>query len=85
MSYIRDQELDDYSVNMVYGVEPGDEAAFLDYWQKFMIRSNEMLPDLPTFSAKVYTIFPNWLQGYEETSTWQFEQAILYASIDGAS
>ena len=69
---------------MVYGVEAGDDAAYLDMWQKFMDRWNELLPDVPLYSNIYYTVFPDWLQGYEQSSYWEFAQAVLYASIENA-
>ena len=48
-NYIFDKELDDLSVEMVYKAAPGDDAAFLDYFQKFIIRWNELLPEIPLY------------------------------------
>ena len=31
-----------------------------------------------------HTFFPSWLQNYNESSLWDFQKAIVYASIDGA-
>ena len=70
--------------DMVYGVEAGDDATYLDMWQKFMDRWNELLPDVPLYSNIYYTVHADWLEGYEQSSYWDFEQAILYASIANA-
>ena len=53
-------------------------------WQKFMDRWNELLPDVPLYSNIYYTVFPDWLQGYDQSSYWDFSQAVLYASIENA-
>ena len=42
-----DKELDKLSMDMVYGVEPGDEATYLSLWEKYIIRWNELLPMVP--------------------------------------
>lgn len=79
--YIFDEELDKLSMDMVYGVEAGDNAAYLDLWQKFIKRWNELLPEVPLYSNIYISVYPDWLQGYEQDSYWDFNQAILYATI----
>ena len=83
-NYIFDKELDDLSVEMVYKAAPGDDAAFLDYFQKFIIRWNELLPEIPLYCNDYHTFFPSWLENYNESSLWDFQKAILYASIKNA-
>ena len=83
-NFILDDELAQLAWDMVYGVEAGDDAAYLDMWQKFMDRWNELLPDVPLYSNIYYTVFPDWLQGYDQSSYWDFSQAVLYASIENA-
>ena len=83
-NYIFDKELDDLSMDMVYKAAPGDDAAFLDYFQKFIIRWNELLPEIPLYCNDYHTFFPSWLKNYNESSLWDFQKAILYASIENA-
>ena len=83
-NYIFDKELDDLSMDMVYKAAPGDDAAFLDYFQKFIIRWNELLPEIPLYCNDYHTFFPSWLKNYNESSLWDFQKAIVYASIEGA-
>ncbi len=83
-NYIFDKELDDLSMDMVYKAAPGDDAAYLDYYQKFVIRFNELLPDLALYCNDYHTIFPSWLKNYNEGSMWDFQNAILYAYVEGA-
>ena len=71
-------------MDMVYGVESGDDETYLDLFQQFIIRWNELLPEIPLYSNVYYTIYPEWLVGYEQDSMWEFNQAILYASIPTA-
>ena len=83
-NYIFDKELDDLSMDMVYKAAPGDDAAFLDYFQKFIVRRNALLPEIPLYCNDYHTFFPSWLQNYNESSLWDFQRAILYASIENA-
>lgn len=75
-----DKELDKLSMDMVYGVEPGDEATYLSLWEKYIIRWNELLPMVPLYSNIYVTVYPNTIDNYAEDSFWGFERAILYAN-----
>lgn len=75
--------LDDLSMQMVYGVESTDYATFLDTWQKYIIEWNDQVPDLPLYQNIYVTVFPNTIKGYEESSFWGFEHAILYCTYKG--
>ena len=86
-SYLFDMEeggLDDLSRKMVKGVEPGDYDTYLDYWQQYILRWNQLLPELPLYSNILVTAVPTWVEGYEENSFWSFPKAIVYASIPSA-
>lgn len=83
-NYIFDKELDDDTMDMVYKAAPGDDATFLDYFQKFIIRFNELAVELPLYCNDYHTFFPSWLKNYNESSLWDFQKAIVYASIEGA-
>ena len=63
---------------------PGDDATYLDYFQKFIVRWNELLPEIPLYCNDYHTFFPSWLKNYNESSLWDFQKAIVYASIEGA-
>jgi len=80
-NYIFDEELDKLSMDMVYGVEAGDDATYLDIWQKFIKRWNEDLPEVPLYSNIYISVYPDWLENYNQDSYWDFNQAILYATI----
>ena len=83
-NFLLDEELDQLTMDMVYGVDPSDTDTYLDLWQKFIIRWNQLLPEVPLYSNVYYTVYPDWLQGYEQSSMWEFNQAILYASVANA-
>lgn len=78
-----DKELDKLSMDMVYGVEPGDEATYLSLWEKYIICWNELLPMVPLYSNIYVTVYPNTIDNYAEDSFWGFERAILYANWVG--
>lgn len=83
-NYLFDETIDKLSMDMVYAVEPGDDAGYLAKWQEYVIRWNELLPEVPLYSNQYYTVFPNWLQDYVQSSYWDFQQAVVYASIENA-
>lgn len=76
--------LDDLSMKMVYGVEPGDDETYLQLWKDYIVRWNQLLPDLPLYSNTYVTAIPTWLEGYEQNAFWSFQNAILYATIPSA-
>lgn len=84
IQHLYDKELDKLSMDMVYGVEPGDEATYLSLWEKYVIRWNELLPMVPLYSNIYVTVYPNTIDNYAEDSFWGFERAILYANWVGA-
>lgn len=83
VQHLYDKELDKLSMDMVYGVEPGDEATYLSLWEKYIIRWNELLPMVPLYSNIYVTVYPNTIDNYAEDSFWAFERAILYANWVG--
>lgn len=83
-NYLFDEELDRLGYNMIYDVQPGDDAKYLDYWQQFIVRHNELVPLMPLYSNIYHTIYRDWLKDYNQTSLWDFQEAILYAHIEGA-
>ena len=84
VNYLFDDKLDQLSMDMVYSVESGDNETYLDIWQQYILRWNELLPEIPLYSNIYITLYPTYLEGYEQDSFWDFQQAILYASIPSA-
>ena len=76
--------LDDLSMRMVYDVKPGDYESYLKLWQEYVVRWNELLPEVPLYCNIYVTAVPTWLEGYEQNSFWNFADAIIYASIPSA-
>lgn len=83
--HLHDKELDKLSMDMVYGVEAGDEAKYLEIWEDYIIRWNELVPMLPLYSNVYVTVYPNTIDNYVEDSFWGFDRAILYANWVGSA
>ena len=79
--FLFDEEMDELSMKMVYGVDSTDTETYLDYFQKFIIRWNALLPEVPLYSNVYITVYPSWLENYDQDSFWDFQQAILYATV----
>ncbi len=82
VNFLFDDQLDKLSMDMVYTVEPGDDAGYLRLWTDYVIRWNELLPEVPLYSNVYYTVYSDFLKGYEQSSLWDFENAIVYAWVD---
>lgn len=81
-NWLLDEELSQTAWDMVYGGTDWD--THLDNFQRFIIRWNELVPDIPLYSNIYHTIFRDWLKGYEEDAYWTFAYGVLYAYIEGA-
>ena len=79
--HITDAELDKLSMDMVYGVESGDNAAYLDVWVKFIQEWNRYLPAVPLYSNVYYDAMNAKINNLECNSLFQFQQAVVYASV----
>ena len=80
-NYLLDEELDKLSMDMVYTVNSDETEKYLDMWKQFIARWNDLLPEIPLYSNIYITLYPEWLENYEQDSFWDFSQAILYATI----
>lgn len=80
-NYLFDDELDQLSMDMVYGVESDDTEGYLAIWQEYIKRWNELLPEVPLYSNVYISVYPKKLHGYTQDSFWNFQNAILYAWV----
>ncbi len=78
---IFDDELDTLSMGMVYGLSSEQTEEHLDTFCQLMDRWNDLMPALPLYSNIYVTMYPDWLEGYEQDSFWSFQDAILYCTI----
>ena len=76
-----DEVIDWLSMKMVYGVDSDDPDTYMIFWREYIRRWNELLPEVPLYSNIYISVFPSWLEGYEQDSFWDFNQAILYATV----
>ena len=81
LNRLYNEALDALSMNMVYGVDSSDVDSYMAYWKAFVMLWNAELPQIPLYSNVYVTLHPDWLEGYEQDSFWNFEQAILYATV----
>ncbi len=81
LNYLFDDVLDWLSMEMVYGVESTDVDTYLILWQKFIQRWNALMPQVPLYSNVYITMYPDWLENYTQDSFWDFQQAIVYATV----
>lgn len=81
-NFLFDEQLDKLTMDMVYGVESDNPEGYRKLWVDYIDRWNELLPDLPLYSNVYYTIFADKLKGYEESSLWGFDSAIVYAWVE---
>ena len=81
LNRLMNQSLDALSMNMVYGVESDDVETYMTYWKAFVMLWNNELPQIPLYSNVYMTVYPDWLEGYEQDSFWEFQQAILYCTV----
>lgn len=81
LNRLYNDSLDALTMNMVYGVDSSDAESYMAYWKAFVMLWNDMLPQIPLYSNVYITMYPDWLEGYEQDSFWDFNQAILYATV----
>lgn len=80
-TFSKDEELDKLSMDMVYGVESGDDEAYLKKWVAFVERWNEYLPEIPLYSNVYYDVMSDKIQNLECNALWGFSQAVVYANV----
>ncbi|MBQ6334209.1 MAG: ABC transporter substrate-binding protein [Erysipelotrichaceae bacterium] len=74
--------LDELSMKMVYGVEAGDDAAYLDVWVDFIQEWNRYLPAVPLYSNVYYDVMNAKIHNLECNSLFDFDQAVVYATVE---
>ena len=80
-SRIYDEQLDTLSMNMTYGLSSDQVEEHLEMFKKFMKRWNELMPSLPLYCNIYITVYPDWLENYTQDTFWDFQNAVLYATI----
>ena len=80
-NFTNSKELDDLSMNMVYGVEAGDSETYLKLWVDFIDEWNDYLPEVPLYSNVYYDVMNAKIHDLECNALWDFQQAVLYATV----
>ena len=81
LNRLYNDSLDALTMNMVYGTDSSDPETYMAYWKAYIMLWNDILPQIPLYSNVYITMYPDWLEGYEQDSFWDFNQAILYATV----
>jgi len=74
--------LDKLSMDMVYGVESGDNQKYLDIWVQFIQEWNRYLPAVPLYSNVYYDVMNAKIHNCECNSLFDFDQAVVYATVE---
>ena len=81
LNRLYNETMDALTMNMVYGVDSSNTQLYMTYWKGFQMLWNELLPQIPLYSNIYITVYPDWLENYTQDSFWDFQQAILYATV----
>lgn len=76
-----DEALDKASMDMVYGIEPGDNEAYRAKWVEYIDIWNDVLPEVPLYSNEYYDIYNAKIQNYEVNPLWSCTDQIVYMWI----
>lgn len=80
-NYIKDENLAKLAQEMVK-VDPKDRELFKKKFVEFIVRWNELLPDLPLYSNIYHDFFNAKLKNYKNNDLIQLVDAILYAYVE---
>lgn len=70
------------SFAMVYSVNPGDAAEYNKWFKEYMVRWNELLPDVPLYSNIYYDVYnSNKLSGLKTGPFWGAAEELIYQKL----
>ena len=70
------------SFAMVYSVKPGDTAEYNKWFKQYMVRWNELLPDIPLYSNIYYDVYnSNKLSGLKTGPFWGAAEELIYQKL----
>lgn len=70
------------SFAMVYSVDPGDTAEYNKWFKEYMVRWNELLPDVPLYSNIYYDVYnSNKLSGLKTGPFWGAAVELIYQKL----
>ena len=79
-NWIADQELND-AVMPLKSIPYDDHDGWLDAWRNFIKVWNEKLPNVPLYSDQYYDFISTRVQGWDNTATWGWQNAVLDAWV----
>ncbi len=74
--------MDYLSMAMVYNAST--EQQYNAWWQAYIERWNQLMPDIPLYSNYYYDIFHTKIQGFKTTPFFGPTDALLYCTVKGA-
>ncbi|PKK38773.1 Oligopeptide ABC transporter, periplasmic oligopeptide-binding protein OppA [Clostridiaceae bacterium JG1575] len=80
-NFILDKQLDDISNNF-WKVGTTEKDKFLDGWVKYIVRWNELLPDLPLYSNQIHDFYSSKIKDYTNNANMTLIDTILYAKVE---
>lgn len=79
--FLFDEDLEKLSENY-WKVDPSQRPEFLKRWQDFIVKWNELLPDLPLYSNMIHDFFNAKLKDYESSAIAPMVDVILYSTVE---
>ena len=80
-NFIKDEELARLSRELIL-VEPGDKETYKKKFVDFIVRWNELLPDIPLYSNIYHDFYNEKLKNYEPNDLLQLVDNILYSYVE---
>ncbi|MEG2813124.1 MAG: ABC transporter substrate-binding protein, partial [Oscillospiraceae bacterium] len=80
--FIKDKELEKITAEMKL-IPSNDKNAWAKKWVELQIRWNEVMPSIPLYSDEYHDFFIPQLKNYEPDGLWTWEEAIIYAKLEG--
>ena len=77
---IIDEELEQLAIDNVY-IDPSDRDLFVDNFAKFVVKWNEVLPELPLYSNQYYDFHDVKLVDYESSAFFDSLIPFVYAGV----
>lgn len=81
-NFIIDEELEKLSQEMVL-VDPDNAEGFKAKFVDFIVRWNELLPDLPLYSNIYHDFYNDKIENWEVNDTVQLVDVVIYANVKG--
>ncbi len=81
VNFITDPELEKLAEGY-WKVDPTDREGFVKGFQDYIIKWNQLLPDLPLYSNQIHDFFNAKVKNYEATASSTMVDNILYATVE---